>query len=119
MSLFDFLLDADNYEERKVANYEDKKTGLIVDTCAVFDSEQPFETGICHPLYNNGNWIIVELYDTGEKAQKGHDKWVKKMTADFLPKTLKDISSCEVAKIAISQGINLNKSYKKGEKNAN
>jgi len=117
MSFFDFLLDANNYEERKIANYE--TTELIVDTCATSDSEQPFETGVCHLLYNSGKWIIVELYDTKEEAQKGHDKWVKKMTANCLPKTLKDVSSCGVVKFAISQGINLNKSYKKGEKNAN
>ena len=78
MGLFDFLEMSGNYEERKVANYSEGK--LVVDTCAVTDSSKPYETGITHPDYKDGDWIVVELYDTKEQALEGHDKWVKKMT---------------------------------------
>lgn len=88
----------ENYEERKVDNFEGKN-GLNVDTCSVTDSEKDYETGIMHNAYNNGDWIIVELYDTKEQAQKGHKKWVKKMTAKKLPNTLRDISTAEIAKV--------------------
>jgi hypothetical protein len=93
--LFDFLSVTDNYEDRKVDNFQ--KGELEIDTCAVTDADKPFETGICHPGYNEGEWVIVELYDTKEESQKGHKKWVKKMTNKKLPTTLKDVSSAEVA----------------------
>lgn len=82
----------DNYEERKVANYAEGE--LIVDTCAVSDSDQPYETGILHPSYNDGKWVIVELYNSVEEATAGHLRWVKIMTAKELPKVLEDVSTC-------------------------
>ncbi len=94
--MFEFIQDMFNYEERKVARFENKK-GLIVDTAAVSDSAQPYETGIVHPAYNGGKWVIVELYDSKKAAQIGHKKWVKKMTARALPKTLKDVSTAGIA----------------------
>jgi hypothetical protein len=98
--MFGFLSMMDNYEDRKVANYSDEKSGLIVDTCAVTDSDEPFETGICHPNYNDGKWVIVEMYSSKEKAQEGHEKWVKIMTAKKLPANLKDVSTCELVKLS-------------------
>jgi len=95
--LFDFLGMMDNYEERKVDRFEKGK--LIVDTCSVTDSEQSFETGIQHPNYNNGDWIIVEMYNSKKEARIGHDKWVKKMTAKRFPKELKDVSTATMAKL--------------------
>lgn len=100
--MFDFLSMADNYEDRVVANYKDEKTGLCVDTSMVTDSDKDYETGIEHPCYNDGDWVIVELYDTKEKAQKGHNNWVKKMTGKELPKQLRDVSSCTMAKLVFS-----------------
>ena len=94
--LFGSISMLDNYDVRKVDNYSDKEKGLIVDTCLVTDSEQDYETGICHPAYNNGDWIIVEMYNEKEEAQKGHNKWVKIMTSKSLPKELKDISSSDI-----------------------
>ena len=94
MGLFDFLGMSGNYEERKVANYSEGK--LVVDTCAVTDSSKPYETGIAHPDYNDGDWIVVGLYDTKEQALEGHDKWVKKMKSR-LPKKLIDVSTAEAA----------------------
>ena len=95
--LFGFMNMMDNYEERKVKNYT--KDEVSIDTSAVSDSDKPFETGVTHPAYNNGKWVIVELYDTKEEAEIGHDKWVNIMTADQLPKVLKDISTCGIAKL--------------------
>jgi hypothetical protein len=97
MGMFDFLAMMDNYEERKVERYE--KGGLIIDTCSVTDSTQPYETGICHPKYNDGEWVIVEQYDTEEDARLGHAKWVKKMTSKRLPKTLNDVSESGIASL--------------------
>ena len=97
MGIFDFFDMMGTYEERKVARYE--KEELCVDTCAVTDSDQPYETGISHPAYNDGEFIIVELYDTEDQARIGHDKWVKKMTQAELPEMLEDVSSSEIGKL--------------------
>lgn len=93
MGLFglDMLL---NYDDRKVERFE--KGTLIVDTCAVSDSAQPYETGIKHSSYNEGKWIIVQLYDSVNEAKKGHKQWVKRMTSKSLPKELKDVSSASI-----------------------
>ena len=98
MALFDFFSMISNYEERKIDRFE--KDELTVDTCSVTDSDKPYETAVEHPHYNNGKWVIVETYDTKEAAQRGHNKWVKKMTGKKLPASLKDVSSAEVAKLA-------------------
>lgn len=101
----DFLSMMNNHEKRVVDNYDEKgdETGLVVDTCAVSDSDQPFETGIKDPRYNNDEWIIVEMYDSKEEAQTGHDKWVKLMT-EAPPNQLKDVSTAEVKKLCEAMG---------------
>lgn len=108
---FEFLNELVNntHEERKVARYE--KNGLFIDTCAVNDSSQPYETAVAHPNYNNDELIIVQRYDTKEQARKGHDKWVKKMTAKELPKAIKDVSTSDVVEFAHALGIDLNEIY--------
>ena len=68
MGMFDFLLMADNYEERKVDRFE--KDTLIIDTCFVSDGSLPYETAIQHEEYNEGKWVIVENYPDKESAQK-------------------------------------------------
>ena len=94
MGMFDFYNDIDNYEERKVANFEGE--GFVIDTAAASDGRQPYETGIEHPEYRNGRWVIVEAYNTKEEAKVGHDKWVKTMTAKELPKELIDCANAEI-----------------------
>ncbi len=96
--MFDFLSMQGNYAERKVSRYE--KNGLTVDTCAVTDSDKPFETAIQHKKYNDNKWIIVELYSTKAKSKIGHKKWVKQMTNKKLPFELKDVSTATIAKLA-------------------
>jgi len=94
--MFSFLSMANDYENRVVANTE--INGATIDTAAVTDSSQPYETGITHPSYKNGEWIIVELYSSKEKAKGGHEKWVKLFT-ESLPKELEDVSTCEIAQL--------------------
>ncbi len=103
--IFDFMQDFDNHAERKVDTY--KEDDLFVDTCAVSDSTQPYETAIAHPDYNEGKMVIVELYDTKEEAQAGHDKWVGAMTAKKLPRTLQDVSTSNIIKFAQEVGIDM------------
>jgi hypothetical protein len=93
--LYDFLSMMGNYEARKVDRFE--KGALLVDTALVTDSYDPYETAVAHPAYNNGKWVIVETYKTKEAAQSGHKRWVEIMTADELPKELKDVSTAETS----------------------
>ena len=95
--MFGFLRMLGNYDERKVEHFEDGD--LIVDTCAVPDSVDPFETAVQHPLYNENKWVIVETYSDKEAAIVGHKKWVSIMTGNILPRELKDVSSAEIAKL--------------------
>ena len=101
MGLFDFFKDLNNYEERKVLNYKNEKTKLIIDTCRISDQPKPyhFETAISHPKYKNGEWIIVELYRTEEEAILGRNKWVKEMTGKLLPYSLKNVSANDIVKL--------------------
>lgn len=91
--MFDFLSMMDNYESRKVAN--DIINDAVIDTAAVNDSRQPYETAIRHPDYNDGKWIIVELYPTRKAAAEGHKRWVERF-ASGLPKHLADVNSCDL-----------------------
>ena len=95
--MFEFLNMINNYEERKVARFEEGD--LIIDTCLVTDSMRPYETAVQHPSYNRGDWIIVEGYESIEEAQTGHDRWVKIMTSQELPKELVDVSTFVMAKM--------------------
>jgi len=90
--LFGYLDMAYNHEERCVGTYD--KDGVFVDTSLVTDAHKPYETGIEHPLYNDGVMIIVEYYDTKEDAAEGHERWVKLLTSKELPSQIVDVSSC-------------------------
>lgn len=93
--MFGFLSMMDNYEDRKVNRYE--ADDLVIDTAYVTDGNQSYETGISHPEYNQGDWIIVEAYDNKEDALKGHERWVLRMTSENLPSSLKDCKNSEIA----------------------
>ena len=97
--MFDFLMDMGNHDERKVARWPDSPEEWVVDTCRVSDSQCPFETAIKHEKYNGGEMVIIEEYDDKESAQVGHDKWVKIMSADELPESLVDVSTCGIAQL--------------------
>jgi hypothetical protein len=102
MGMFDFMLMADNYEERKVKNT--KINDVLIDTVFVNDSDKDFETAIKSKLYNENKWVIVELYDTKEEAIKGHEKWVSKFEKiGEYPNLLTDVSTAEIKKMLIGE----------------
>lgn len=95
--MFGFLFDKHNYEQRKVARFE--QHDIIVSTAAVSDGSQPYETGVYHPRYNDGKCIIVEAYDTIEEARIAHVKWVAVFTNKKLPKTVVDVPNAYIARM--------------------
>jgi len=111
--LFNFLKEAPHIERQVGRHIEGN---LFVDTCQVSDSKQPYETAVAHPEYNKGDIVIVEMYDTPEQAYKGHEKWVKKMTKEKLPKHLKDVSTSGIASMGDMFGVNLNETYEREKK---
>jgi hypothetical protein len=110
--MFDWIDMIGNYEERKVDRYE--LGDILVDTARVTDGQKPYETGVYHPEYDNGRCIIVEAYDTKEKAQEGHDKWVKILTSPNLPPTLKDCCNAGIIAIAATLGVGMEFPHNKG-----
>ena len=96
-NMFSFLGDMNNYEERKIDKYEQGD---------LFISTQ-------HPLYNDGQMVIVEHYDTVEEAQAGHKKWVGVMTAENLPSALEDCCNAGIAQLMKSEGETI--IYEKGK----
>lgn len=102
-----------NYSSRLVAN--NTINNAIIDTVLVMDSKQPYETGIKHPNYNNGNWVIVELYMTREKAEEGHIKWCDKFSnVDNLPESLDDVNETSLRDLILtSVGYDIRKTYNK------
>jgi len=70
MGIFDFLLDANNYESRKVAR-DTSKCGIIVSTA--YTSDEGFETA----LIDDSDVYPVERYGTEEQAEQGHKKWLE------------------------------------------
>ena len=95
----------DNYDSRKIDRYE--KDDLMVSTVSIANGNKPYETGIGHPLYNDGKIIVVEAYDDEESAQEGHNKWVDIMTTDPLPLSLEDCCNAEIGQMARNIGCNV------------
>jgi hypothetical protein len=96
--MFDFLF----MQPKPIARFELPdlfgRQGLIIDTCGgMTDSLHLYETAVAHPEYNDGDWVIVESYDTENDSRNGHEKWVKIMTADSLPAELMDVSTAVIA----------------------
>lgn len=89
--MLNFMDMLGNYDSRKVDRYEGGE-GFFISTAYVCDSDKPYETAVAHPEYADGKIIIVECYDTKSEAQKGHDRWVKKMASEELPEELVDVS---------------------------
>lgn len=94
--MFGFFGMMGTHEQRKVAN--DTINGVEIDTCAVTDSDQPYETGVCSKEYNGGSWVIVEMYETKELAEVGHARWVETFKTSK-PESLTDVSTSEIAKL--------------------
>jgi hypothetical protein len=93
--MFDFMDMLGNHDERKVDR--NKINNAIIDTCAVTDSDEPYETAVCHKNYNDNQWVIVEMYNSKEEAIKGHQKWIKLFEKE-LPLYLEDVSTASIKK---------------------
>lgn len=79
--MFSFLraiATGEEISDRANAIRTDLPNGTIIDTCKAYDVGR-WETGIKR---GEGEWEIVERYDTQEEAKKGHDKWVNKIKED-------------------------------------
>ena len=100
--MFDFMLDIGNYDSRKVGRYD--SDDLAVSTCSVSDGQKPFETAVRHLEYNDGKWVIVEMYDDEAHAQIGHDNWVKTMTSGNLPDYLRNCGNARIAQLIDAVG---------------
>lgn len=90
----------ESYEERLVDLYQEVvgDSGVLkVSTVRVSDGDKPFETGIAHPDYNNGDWVIVEAYDSRYFAEEGHNRWVRTMTNKPLPRVLEDCGNSTIS----------------------
>lgn len=96
--MFNFFDMMDNYEDRKIDNYQGEN--FEIDTCRVTDASSPYETAIKHELFNDGKWIVIEEYDTAEEAQQGHDQWVDQLNNTPVDQlVLKDVSTSETAEL--------------------
>ena len=93
--MFGFLDMMWDYEDRMVDRHEEDS--LVVSTAFVTDGIKDYETAVKHPLYNDGEFVIVENYTTKEKAQIGHNVWVKKMTGEELPEKLVDCQNSHLS----------------------
>lgn len=98
MDILDFTFMGDNYEERVLARFEAENREFVVDTAAVTDSDDPYETAVSHLEYDEGRWIVVETYASKDKALVGHEDWVQRMTTEPLPEALRDCSNCILGK---------------------
>jgi len=102
--MFNFTNMLASYDVRAIDRYDEGD--LFIDTCAVSDSEQPYETAVAHPAYNGGKLVIVEMYDSVELAENGHQQWVEKMTAKTLPDSLRDVSTARIASLGAAMARN-------------
>ena len=93
--MFSFLFDTGNHADRVIDNYQ-AGDEIEIDTCRVSDGKQPYETGIRHPEFNDGRWIIVEAYDTRDLALAGHSRWVHAMTT-AIPDVLTDCQNAHIS----------------------
>lgn len=96
--MFNFIGMEDDYDDRKVVR-DDYEWGFI-STVSVPDGRKDYETAVEHPDYRNGEMVIVDCYDTKEKALKGHAKWVK--TMENPPSELTDCANSEIAQAIVS-----------------
>lgn len=109
-NLFGYLLDADNYDDRKVDRWDG--VDKMLSTAQVSDGAQPYETCWQHPEFKGGQPIIVEAYATREEAQAGHVRWLKVMLEGPLPDELTDC--CNAACGQIGREIGMTTVFKRG-----
>lgn len=59
----------------------DEFDGMIVDTCAAFDTGE-WETGVMRKHVDGGRCQIAEQHESREQAEIGHKKWVDLLKAN-------------------------------------
>ena len=57
---------------------------FIVSTCFIKYSLYPYETAISNKNIKNGEWIVIQQYDTNVQAIKGHIKIVEDIKNNIL-----------------------------------
>lgn len=96
--MFDFLKYKDNYDQKKIAR--DEWDFGYLSTVRVSDGRKPIETALSHPLYNDGNLIIVDCYDTEEEALVGHNAWKEKIVNNNIPDAIVDCCNSELSRVS-------------------
>ena len=73
-SLVKIVDSANDYDERKIDRTEFRvgEVEVLVSTCFVADSLDPYETAICF----GESFKVVETYRNPVVAKEGHDRWV-------------------------------------------
>ena len=94
----------DDYKDRVVGNWISEDGKSMVDTCEVYDGRKDYETAVQHPLYNDGEMVIVECYDDKEQALIGHEIWLALMQNDNLPPVLTDCANSEISQMCRDMG---------------
>ena len=102
--MFNFLQDVGNYESRCVGRFDNEDSTIMVSTAAVSDGNQPYETAVRHPDYNDGHMVIVEAYDTRDDAKQAHDWWVEVITSEPLPEKLTDCGNAIISQMIEATG---------------
>ena len=100
-NLFNWIKAAP-HSERMVGRYEGH--GVIVDTCAVNDADDPYETAIQR---GKKPCVIVEAYTTKDEAKAGHKRWKELAKAGKLPPRLRHKGTSGLAKLLQARGEDL------------
>lgn len=110
--MFTFLLDANNYESRKVARDEFNNATVIFSTCFVSDGLKPYETAMLNSEYHD-KFFVLENYATKEEALAGHTRWIEKYAANTLPETIEECVNSEQTVLMQELGMELPKYTRK------
>ncbi len=84
---------------RQLKRYHDEDSSTLVSTIKVMAGEEPYETAVEHPAFNNGKLVVVEGYSSRKEAIEGHYKWVAIMTHAELPDKLVDAQNSPISQI--------------------
>ena len=95
--MLEFLNMLSNYNERKVARFEDKEKNITVSAAEVCDSEFKYEVAVKDRRYNNGSFFVVFSTDNRSVAEKEAKVWFDRMKNNPPAEIIEDGQS-EIAK---------------------
>lgn len=83
-----------DFEARNVAQYEDGdlRISTVQVPTEVTDGATLYQTGVSHPDFAGGNWIVVGEFQSREAAQAGHEGWIERFK-EGIPESLTDVCS--------------------------